>query len=250
MSFSLARSLINKHLIPQSSDLALNPPESYFYIQDGLIIACGILYALCYIFYMIRTYRDKHISGSVLYLAGTMAYEIYYAFTTTTTTFERLCFLIWFLLDAAFATVAIHSAYAIPERGAVRKKLVLGILAGLACLHMLCKIWPDEREQLTAYWTGIVLQLPIGWGHVYLLLTERSTKGQSLEIWVTRYLGCFVAYGVFFWRCWNVPRNWEYVGSFWSKAIIVLTLIPETAYPFAYVWARNHEVEKSRSKMA
>lgn len=40
---------------------------------------------------------------------------------------------------------------------------------------------------------------------------------------------------MFFWRYWNVPQNWEYVGSSWSIGIIILTLIPETIYPFLYV---------------
>lgn len=52
----------------QPSDLKLNPPESYLFIQDGLIISCGVLYAMCYLFYMARTYKDKTLSGSVEFL--------------------------------------------------------------------------------------------------------------------------------------------------------------------------------------
>lgn len=44
MSFELSRSLAGHHLIVQPSDAALNPPEVYFYVQDGLMIACGVLY--------------------------------------------------------------------------------------------------------------------------------------------------------------------------------------------------------------
>jgi hypothetical protein len=29
------------------------------------------------------------------------------------------------------------------------------------------------------------------------------------------------------------------VGSWWSIGIIVVTLIPETVYPFVYVWVRE-----------
>ncbi|KAF2278623.1 uncharacterized protein EI97DRAFT_372201 [Westerdykella ornata] len=249
MPFELANRYAGKHLIPQPSDLKLNPPESYLYIQDALIIACGVLYALCYMFYMTRTYRDRYIAGSVLYLAGTMAYEIYYAITTTSTTLERICFFVWFLMDCSFAAVAIFSAYAPNERGALCKKLIAGVLAGLLFFHLVCRMWPDEREQVTAYWTGILLQLPIGWGHLYLLLKNGSTKGQSLEMWITRYLGCYTAYGVFFWRYWNVPQNWEYVGSTLSVAIIIVTLVPETVYPFVYVWAHNREREGEKKKI-
>lgn len=42
--------------------------NSYLYVQDGLIISCGVLYALCYVFYMARTYKDKTLSGSVEFL--------------------------------------------------------------------------------------------------------------------------------------------------------------------------------------
>lgn len=114
---------------------------------------------------------------------GTMAYEIYYAFVTTSTTFERVCFMAWFGLDASFAAVAVLSAYAPEKRRLVAGRLVAGVVAGVAFLHALCQYFPDEREQVTAYWTGLLLQLPIGWGSVYLLLQRGDTKGQSLEIW-------------------------------------------------------------------
>lgn len=70
MSFDLAKSLSHHHLIVQPSDLALNPPESYLFVQDGLIVACGVIYALCYVFYMARTYKDKTMSGPVEFLYG------------------------------------------------------------------------------------------------------------------------------------------------------------------------------------
>lgn len=38
MTFELAESYSRSHLIVQPSDLKLNPPESYLFIQDGLII--------------------------------------------------------------------------------------------------------------------------------------------------------------------------------------------------------------------
>jgi hypothetical protein len=44
MSFGPSHALAGIHLIVQPSDAALNPPEAYFYVQDGLMIACGMLY--------------------------------------------------------------------------------------------------------------------------------------------------------------------------------------------------------------
>ncbi|KAK5741610.1 hypothetical protein LTR17_003815 [Elasticomyces elasticus] len=245
MPFDLANSLRGHHLIVQPSDLALNPPESYLYTQDGLIISCGVLYVLCYLFYMIRTYKDRFLAGHVEYLCGTMAYEIYYAFTTTSTNFELYCFLAWFLFDACFAAVAITSAYPREQRSAVTTRMVIGVGLGVAFLHWLCQIYPDERQQLTGYWTGALLELPIGWGALYYLVQRGDTKGQSLEIWMTRILGCILAFAVFIWRYVNVPQNWEYVGSWSSIATIFLTLLPEFIHPFVYLRVYKNDKTKT-----
>jgi hypothetical protein len=53
---------------------------------------------------------------------------------------------------------------------------------------------------------------------------------------ITRYLGCIAAFAVFVWRYLNAPQNWAYVGSRSSIAVMVLTLLPETVYPFVYLW--------------
>ncbi|KAI5262804.1 hypothetical protein E4T47_09202 [Aureobasidium subglaciale] len=244
MAFELAKSYQHAHLVVQPSDLALNPPESYLYIQDGLIISCGVLYALCYIFYMIRTYRDKTCAGFIEFTCGTMAYELFYAYATTTTTFERVSFSMWFLLDFTFAVVTILSTRARGDRSPVVKRMIVGTLASLAFFWKIAQVYPDEREQITAYWTGLALQFPIGWGSLYLLLKNWDAKGHSLEIWLTRYLGCWTAYGVFAWRHLNVPQNWSYVGSWTSIAVIVLTMVPETIYPFVYIWV--HKTKKAK----
>lgn len=247
MPFDLANTYSQSHLIVQPADLALNPPESYLFIQDGLIISCGVLYALCYLFYMMRTIKDKTVAGGIEYLAGTMAYEMYYAFVTTSTKFELACFLIWFAMDVAFVTIALIAAYPRRRRAIIVRRMVVGVVAGVGFLHWLCKMYPDEREQVTAYWTGWLLQLPISWSGPVLLVRRGDTKGQSLEIWIMRYLGCFTAYGVFLWRYLNVPENWAYVGSIWSTALIGLTLLPETIYPFVYIWAHRKENRKAKT---
>lgn len=175
-----------------------------------------------------------------------MAYELFYAFACTSTGFEVFSFLMWFLLDFSFATVAIMASVAPGKRRRVAIRMFFGVLAGILFLRVLVAYFPDEREQVTAYWTGLLLQFPIGWGSLYLLLKDRHTKGHSLEIWITRYLGCFTAYGVFIWRYLNNPEGWSYVGSQWSYWIIILTLVPETIYPFVYVWVhKNQKVKKN-----
>lgn len=244
MPFELATQFSSHHLIPQSSDLALHPPEFYFFMTDFLIISCGILYTLCYIFYAIRTYSDRFLAGTVQFLSATMAYEIYYAYVCTTTTFQRACFFVWFLFDITFVTVALNYAYKLNERKRAVWMLSWQVPAWIAFLWAVGQYWPDEREQKTAFWTGLYLELPIGWGQIYYLIKRGDTKGQSLEIWITRYLGCITAFLVFIWRYVNVPQNWGYVASWWSVGGMVVTLVPEMVYPFVYV--RVYERERER----
>jgi hypothetical protein len=184
MSFSLAHSLETSHLIPQPSDLLLNPPQSYLFVQDFLILTCALLYLLCYLFYALRTVRDAHLAGPVEFMSATMAYEVFYAVVTTTTMFERVCFFAWFVFDVAFVGVAVRFAYGKGERGRDLRRTVgltvfwLGVLWGLA------RCWPDEREQVTGFWTGVGLQFWINWGSLWVLLVgEGGTRGTSLEIW-------------------------------------------------------------------
>jgi len=66
---------------------------------------------------------------------------------------------------------------------------------------------------------------------------------------ITRYLGCYTAYAVFIWRYVNNPEAWSYVASAWSVWIILLTLLPETAYPFIYLWLYTQEEAGRATKM-
>jgi hypothetical protein len=70
----------------------------------------------------------------------------------------------------------------------------------------------------------------------------------KLTVWcrITRYLGCITAFLVFIWRYLNVPENWNYVASWWSIGGMVVTLLPETIYPFVYVWAHRKERNKGK----
>ncbi|KAL4779839.1 hypothetical protein BJX76DRAFT_66688 [Aspergillus varians] len=236
-----------RHLVVQPSDASLNPPEGYLFVQDGLIISCGVLYALCYVFAMVLAIKDRVLPGTVKYLSLTLAYELYYAFATTSTRTERICFLVWFELDLIFVGLALWRVYRPDERKGIVGEMAVYLALALGGLKYLAHLYPDDREQFPAYWTGILLQLPVGWVYVYRLLVDRSIAGHSFEIWLVRYLGCFTAYGVFIWRYLNVPQNWEYVGSFWSIAIIVATLLPETVYPFLFIWVASENEAKLKT---
>ena len=190
-NFALSRSLESTHLIPQPADLRLSPPQSYLFVQDFLILTCALLYLLCYLFYALRTVRDRRLAGPVEFLSATMAYEIFYAVATTTTAekdqgggvLERAGFFAWFVFDAAFVAVAVRFGYPEGKRWRVAARTVgltvvlLGVYWGVAWW------WPDEREQVTGFWTGVGLQFVINWGSLVILWGEGGTRGQSLEIW-------------------------------------------------------------------
>ncbi|KAI7709374.1 hypothetical protein KC353_g10402 [Hortaea werneckii] len=163
-----------------------------------------------------------------------MAYEFYYAFATTSTNFERGCFLMWYMLDIVFVWVASHCAYPPSQSKSVMLRTYIGAALGVGFFHLLCQIFPDERQQVTAYWTGLLIQFPCGYASLYLMMT-RGMEGQSAEIWLTRYLGCVTAYLVFVWRYLNVPENWGYVNTWPSWLIIFFTMLPETIWPFVYI---------------
>lgn len=194
-----------------------------------------------------------------------MAYELYYAFVMPSSTLEFSGFIVWFLMDATFATVALFYAYPASQRKLVTVRTILGVAVGVVFFHKLCEYFPDEREQVTAYWTGWLLETPIGWGELYHLLKRGDTKGQSLEIWyaslrakskcvilivcrITRFLGCLTANGVFMWRYMNVPQNWEYVGSWSSIALVIVTIFPEVIYPYFYIKTHNKMLARERAK--
>lgn len=113
-----------------------------------------------------------------------MAYEIFYAVATTDTAFERWCFSAWFVFDLAFVGVAVRFAYAPEKRWGVagRTAALTGVWLGV--LWVLAWWWPDEREQVTGFWTGVGLQFWINWGSLVVLwFGEGGTRGTSLEIW-------------------------------------------------------------------
>jgi hypothetical protein len=113
----------------------------------------------------------------------TMAYELFYAFIIPSTWLERLAFLGWFELDITFAFIAIRHAHKPEERWPLARNIFLACITGIACLYQLTQWFPDEREQVTAYWTGILMQLPIGYCCLITLWKDHDTAGHSPEIW-------------------------------------------------------------------
>ncbi|KID79308.1 uncharacterized protein G6M90_00g021010 [Metarhizium brunneum] len=234
MAFEWASWLENNHIIVHAADLQLNPPQSYLFVQDFLIILCALLYCFCYVFYTLRTKRDRFLAGPVDLLFGNLAYELYYPFVMARGKLELVGCLVWLLLDVRFVYTAIKYTCPPGTRIKVTLRCALSTLALTAVYYVLGLYFPDDGEQVTAYWTGWLLELGIGWCEVLYLWKHAHTKGQSLEIWVVRFCGVLSAMAVFFWRYLNVPQNWAYVVSWPSIILVGLNVVPELMYPFLY----------------
>jgi hypothetical protein len=50
------------------------------------------------------------------------------------------------------------------------------------------------------------------------------------------------------WRCLNVPQNWSYVGSWWSVALVVVTIFPEVIYPYVYIKTHQKMIDGEKQK--
>lgn len=91
--------------------------------------------------------------------------------------------LVWFLLDVRFTYTAIKYACAPEKRAATVIRTIFSVVVSIILFRILGQYFPDDGEQLTAYWAGWVLELPVGWLSVWLLYKDEHTRGQSLEIW-------------------------------------------------------------------
>ena len=198
---------------------------------------------------------------------GNIAWELFYGLVTPKTLIEVVTFPVWVLLDLGFTTTYILYSTPIRERRACLASIVVYILFFLSLLLTLTIFYPDDGQQLTAYWTGILLELPIGWFELYALFGKQEDSGLAIATWyvrphfrvewavraesflfrLVRILGIMGAYGTFFWRYLNVPENWAYVGSSWTIVIALFTILPEAAYPFLLCWIKMQEVEGIRS---
>lgn len=89
----------------------------------------------------------------------------------------------WFALDLVFtSTLATYGTY----RGRRRDRayfISTMVMVFLLALKILTITYPDDGQQMTAYWTGILLQLPLGWVHVMLLYQTRQVGLLNIEIW-------------------------------------------------------------------
>jgi hypothetical protein len=86
-----------------------------------------------------------------MHSCGNLSYEFFYALTTTSTTFERTCFLAWLGLDVLFTATAVVSTYAPGRRRKITIRIFMGFLLGVLALYVLSITFPDDRQQITVF---------------------------------------------------------------------------------------------------
>lgn len=91
--------------------------------------------------------------------------------------------LVWFLFDLRFIYIAFKYACPPEKRLKVGIRFTFSTCSLVAIFYILGVYFPDDGEQVTAYWTGWLLEMPIGWCAVTCLWLYGDTKGQSLEMW-------------------------------------------------------------------
>jgi hypothetical protein len=114
---------------------------------------------------------------------GNLAYELYYPFIMARGKLQLAGCLVWFLFDVRFIYTAIRYSVAPGQRLKVSVRCACSTSVLLAIFYALGRYFPDDGEQVTAYWTGWLLEMPIGWCAVLCLWIYGDTKGQSLEMW-------------------------------------------------------------------
>lgn len=65
MPFEAARWLEAHHILVYKPDMILDPPQSYLFVQDFLILLCALLYCFCYIFFSIRIIKERFIPAPI-----------------------------------------------------------------------------------------------------------------------------------------------------------------------------------------
>ena len=178
-SFVPANKLVG-HLAVHPVDAKLNPPATYLYVQDGLIVLCGTFWILAYVFYIIRCHRDNRAGLPLHSIYSNIAWEIYYGIVIPTNAFEHITFMGFALVDLGFCLTIARN-----ERGKrgvhILKTLVLSTVVHSFLYRALTRyVFFDSHK--AAYWTAMEPNNRLTWASV-LEIVRRHTRAYSLEIW-------------------------------------------------------------------
>ena len=114
---------------------------------------------------------------------GNIAWELFYGIFTPKLFIERITFPAWVILDLGFITSYILYSTPAREQRARVASIVLYTTLFLLLLRGLTVYYPDDGQQLTAFWTGILLELPVGWFELYALFGKQADSGVAIVTW-------------------------------------------------------------------
>lgn len=97
--------------------------------------------------------------------------------------FERLLFPTVFLLDVALVTTVILYGTPNGKRWERTISTVVTTSLFLSIIWTTASFYPDDGQNFTGYWLGLLLELPVGYQDVYIIWHQRDTKGHAIEVW-------------------------------------------------------------------
>lgn len=106
--------------------------------------------------------------------SGNVAWELFYGIAVPTSLWQRVGSFVWFALDMIFFTaIVIYGNFEGRRRDHATSVRVLALVFLLAP----CKVTEscsDDGQQMTAYWSGVLLQLPAGWITIFPIWRTRD----------------------------------------------------------------------------
>ena len=127
-------------------------------------------------------------------------------------------FIIGLLFDVLFVPFIIFRTYPL-EKARISISISIFTLfnLGLDLFHEITKMWSDEREQKTAYWTGIALQWPGSVPSLGLFVKGQERKGSPVRNLVG--ITSFPPFFLFF------PRLCHFYFNTIEHCLVIITVV-------------------------
>lgn len=117
------------------------------------------------------------------YRYANLAWELFYWIVLASTPVERYGYGVWFVADLVHAVIVIRYGYA-GQKWQAAQRMCCGVCIFVFGFWMISVYNPDHQS--SAFWTGLLMQVPISWGSLYDIIRGEDMKGHSLEIWFVK----------------------------------------------------------------
>ncbi|KAI5801292.1 hypothetical protein EDC01DRAFT_647480 [Geopyxis carbonaria] len=204
------------------------------WIMDIITLIMGTLWTVTYFLMMQQSFRAKTYSMAIFALVGDFTWEATYAFLSPQACFaDQLVFTVWLLIDVGLIYACVKHAHVewahAPLVATYIKEifLVCGIMFQAAHWTFLETAGPA----LGVFWSAFAMQILLSVGMLAQLVMRGSTRGGTVAIWATRYMGSNCGHAVYFLRHRFWPEAFTYVESpfygfiFWAHQFLDLAYI-------------------------